>query len=126
MLVLWSCGDKKLDRKKWVAGDLEIDRYQVSRITSLYEQVDVTKDGETVQILTARPGDIDSIFLSHDTLVIQTVRHPDITKDKDRVFNYTIEIDSIPPVINDTIYGYQHPDRSNPLQEQSKFQDRAL
>ena len=102
-LVLFSCGDKKLDEKKTIIGDLEINRYQISLITSIHDHVEVTKNGETEQILKVNTGDIDTIFLVQDTLVIKTFRRPVIYEKKDKVFNYSIRIDSVRVIINDTM-----------------------
>ena len=72
----------------------------------MHDYVDVTKDGETKHILKVNRGDIDTIFLLQDTLVVKTIRRPVVYEKKDKVFGYFIKIDSIPTVVNDTIYGY--------------------
>jgi hypothetical protein len=101
-----SCRDKKLFEKKFRIGDLEISCYQISSITSVQDHVHVTKDGETEHILNIGCRDIDTIFLKKDTLVIKTVRWPGMYEKKNKVFNYFLKIDSIPAIVNDTIYGY--------------------
>lgn len=108
ILLFLSCSDgyKKLNEKKSIIGDLEINQYQISLLTSLRDHVDVSKNGRTEHILKVNTGDIDTIFLVVDTLIIKTVRRPVIYEKKDKVFNYFIKIDSTPTIINDTIYGY--------------------
>jgi hypothetical protein len=98
LFALASCGDdlKKLNERKSVIGDLEINRYQISLITNIHDHVDVTKDGKTEHIIKVNTGDIDTIFLVQDTLVIKTVRHPVIYEKKNTIFNYLIKIDSVP------------------------------
>ena len=96
LFVLLSCSDKKLNERKSTLDDLEINRYQISLITSIHDHVDVTKDGETEHILKTNTGDIDTILLVQDTLVIKTKRRPVIYEKKDKVFNYFIRIDSVP------------------------------
>lgn len=89
-----SCNDKKLNETKSTIGDLEINRYQVSLITSVHDHVDVSKDGETEHILKTNTGDINTMFIIKDTLVIKTGRRPVIYEKKDKAFNYFIKIDS--------------------------------
>lgn len=98
LFALLSCADKKLHEKKSSIGNLEINQYEISLITSVHDHVDVTKEGETEHILKVNTGDIDTIFLLHDTLVIKTVRHPIVYEKKDEVFNYVIKVDSTPIV----------------------------
>jgi hypothetical protein len=76
LLVFFSCNDKKLNERKSTPGDLEISRYEVSLLTSVHDHVDVTKDGKTEHILKTNTGDIDSIYLLKDTLVIKTLKSP--------------------------------------------------
>ncbi|NII24841.1 hypothetical protein HB364_07120 [Pseudoflavitalea sp. X16] len=104
LFVLLSCADetKKLNERKSTIGDLEINRYQISLISSLHDHVDVTKDGRTEHIIKVNTDNIDTIFLVKDTLVIKTVRQPVIYEKKDKVFNYLIRIDSMPAAFNDT------------------------
>jgi hypothetical protein len=101
-----SDADKKLNEKKSTLGDLEINQYQISLLTSIHDHVDVSKNGKTEHILKVNTGDIDTIFLVVDTLVVKTVKRPVIYEKKDKVFNYFIKIDSTPTIINETIYGY--------------------
>ena len=101
MFVLLSCADKKLNLRKSTIGDLEINRYQISLITSIHDYVDVTKEGETESIIKTNTGDIDTIFVDQDTIVIKTVRRPLIYEKKDKIFNYFIRIDSVPVVVNE-------------------------
>ena len=105
LFVLLSCADekpKKLNEKKSTIGILEINRYQISLITSIHDHVEVTKEGKTEHILKVNTGDIDTIFLVKDTLVIKTIRQPIIYEKKDKVFNYVIKVDSVPIVVYDT------------------------
>jgi hypothetical protein len=107
LFVLLSCVDKKLNERKFKFGNIEISRYQISLITSIHDHVDVIKDGETEHILKVNTGNIDTILLINDTLLIKTFRHPVIYEKKDKVFKYFIKIDSMPSLVNDTIYGQQ-------------------
>ena len=102
-VALFSCGGKKLNERRSTIGDLEINRYQISLITSIHDHVEVTKNGETEQILKVNTGDIDTILLVQDTLVIKTIRRPVIYNKKDKVFGYLIKIDSVPVVIRDSM-----------------------
>lgn len=104
---LISCADKKLFEKKYTFDDIEVTQYAISLITSIHDHLDVTKDGETEErILKVNSGNIDSVFLVKDTLVIKTTRNPVVYEKKERAFNYFIKLDSVPAVVNDTIYGY--------------------
>jgi hypothetical protein len=105
LLVFFSCSDKKLNERRSTLEDLEISRYEVSLLTSVHDHVDVTKDGKTEHILKTNTGDIDSIYLLKDTLVIKTLRRPVVYEKKDKVFGYFVKIDSIRRVVEDTIYG---------------------
>ncbi len=72
--MLVSCNNdelKKLQEKRSTIGDLEINRYQISLITSIHDHVDVTKDGKTEHIIKVNTGDIDTIFLVQDTLSLR-------------------------------------------------------
>jgi hypothetical protein len=93
-----SCGNnfKKINERRSAIGDLEINQYQISLISNIHDHVDVTKDGKTEHIIKVNTGDIDTIFLVQDTLVIKTVRHPVIYEKKNTIFNYLIKIDSVP------------------------------
>ena len=97
-MLLLSCADadthKKLNERKFKIGELGINRYQISLITSAHEHVDITKDGKTEHILKANIGDLDTILLVKDTLIIKTYRQPVIYEKRDKVFNYFIKIDS--------------------------------
>ena len=105
LLGLISCDDKKLFQKKNSLGDIEVTQYAISLITSTHDHLDVSKNGEIEErILKVNSGDIDSVFLVKDTLLIKTVRHPVIYDKKDRAFNYLIKIDSLQKAVNDTIY----------------------
>jgi hypothetical protein len=67
----------------------------------------VTKDGETIErILKVNSGDIDSVYLVQDTIVVKTQRWPVIYEKKDKAFNYFIKVDSASHAVRDTIYGY--------------------
>jgi len=106
VFLLLSCADKKLIEKKYKLRDIEVTQYAISLITSIHDHLDVTKDGETIErILKVNSGDIDSVFLVRDTLVVKTKRWPVIYDKKDKAFNYFIKIDSVPHVVEDTIYG---------------------
>lgn len=98
LVALVSCSDdfKKLKERRSTIGDLEINQYEISLITSAHDHVDVTKDGKTEHIIKVNTGDIDTIFLVRDILIIKTVRHPVIYEKKNSIFNYLIKIDSMP------------------------------
>jgi len=106
LLFFLSCDDKKLNERKFTLGNLEVDRYQISLLTSIHDHVDVTKDGATEHVLKTNTGNIDSIYLLKDTIVVKTSRWPVIYEKKDKVFGYFVKIDSVPHIIEDTIYGY--------------------
>jgi hypothetical protein len=109
LLLLLSCSDvdDKHVEKKYKLRDIEVTQYEISFITSTHDYLDVIKDGKTVErILKVNYGDIDSVYLLQDTLVIKTGRWPVIYETKDKAFNYFIKIDSVPHIVEDTIYGY--------------------
>lgn len=106
LLLLLSCSDvdDKHVEKKYKLGDIEVTQYEISLITSAHDHLDVTKDGKTIaRILKVNTGEIDSVYLLQDTLVIKTSRWPVIYEKKDRAFNYFIKIDSAPHIVEDTI-----------------------
>jgi hypothetical protein len=98
-LLFFSCGyyeEKKLRQRKFKIGDLEINRYHISLITSGHDHVDLSKGGETVHILKVNEGGIDTLIVVKDTIFVKTERHPIIYKKADTALGYYIKIDSLP------------------------------
>ena len=72
-LIILSC-TKKLDLRVIENNDIKIEQYEISEITTSHDFIDVTNKrwDKTERIFEANGGSIDSVFIRHDSIIIQT------------------------------------------------------
>jgi hypothetical protein len=72
--LLTSCEGKRLDLKTFSSGDIKVNWYRVSTITTIHDYVDIKRRGYEKNVMKANTGGIYSISIKGDTITIQTTR----------------------------------------------------
>lgn len=72
--LLASCEDKHLDVKTFSSRDIKVNWYNISRITTVHDYIDIERWGHEKNVMEANTGGIYDILIKGDTIIIQTTR----------------------------------------------------
>jgi hypothetical protein len=86
--------DKHLHEKIFKGGDITAKWYQISTITNMHDFVDIERYGWTRRIAKFNTGDIDSVSIKGDTVLIYTEPHPIVYELMAKILECYIKIDS--------------------------------
>ena len=92
-LLLTSC-DKHLREKTFTNGDITVHWYEISTITTINHYIDISRNGDTKNIMRSEPYSIYDIIIKGDSVIIKTTPNLLLYSLAKREQGYTIALDS--------------------------------